>query len=221
MSLPKPPKISYTVKFDANGGEGKLPGDITAIAGEAFKDCKRLTSVVIPDSVTSIGYSAFYGCSKLTSVNIPDGVTSIGDSAFIKCSSLTNVSIPDSVTSIGSSAFEYCSSLQFNEYDNANYLGNESNPYFALIEANDSNITSCNINEATKMIVGRAFDNCDSLTTVTIPVSVVSIGQSVFRYLDNLKTVNYRGTKEQWNAISIGNYNDSLAKATINYNYTD
>ncbi len=186
------------MKFDANGGEGKLPGDITAIAGEAFKDCKRLTSVVIPDSVTSIEDYAFFGCSKLTSVDIPDGVACIGDSAFSSCSS-----------------------LQFNEYDNANYLGNESNPYFALIEANDSNITSCNINEATKMIVGRAFDNCDSLTTVTIPVSVVSIGQSVFRYLDNLKTVNYRGTKEQWNAISIGNYNDSLAKATINYNYTD
>lgn len=198
MSLPKPPKISYTVKFDANGGEGKLPGDITAIAGEAFKDCKRLTSVVIPDGVTSICHYTFEGCTSLTSVDIPD-----------------------SVTSIGSSAFEYCSSLQFNEYDNANYLGNESNPYFVLIKAKDENITSCNINETTKMIVGRAFSSCDSLTTVTIPVSVVYIGDSVFEYLGDLKTVNYRGTKEQWNAISIGNYNDSLAKATINYNYTD
>lgn len=186
------------MKFDANGGEGKLPGDITAIAGEAFKDCKRLTSVVIPDGVTSICHYTFEGCTSLTSVDIPD-----------------------SVTSIGSSAFEYCSSLQFNEYDNANYLGNESNPYFVLIKAKDENITSCNINETTKMIVGRAFSSCDSLTTVTIPVSVVYIGDSVFEYLGDLKTVNYRGTKEQWNAISIGNYNDSLAKATINYNYTD
>ncbi len=29
-------KISYTVKFDANGGEGKLPADITATAGGEF-----------------------------------------------------------------------------------------------------------------------------------------------------------------------------------------
>ena len=29
-------KISYTVKFDANGGEGKLPADITATVGEEF-----------------------------------------------------------------------------------------------------------------------------------------------------------------------------------------
>ncbi|WP_308687339.1 leucine-rich repeat domain-containing protein [uncultured Treponema sp.] len=188
------------MKFDANGGEGKLPGDITAIAGEAFKDCKRLTSVVIPDGVTSICHYTFEGCTSLTSVDIPE-----------------------SVTSIGSSAFSSCSSLQFNEYDNANYLGNESNPYFVLIKANDSNITSCNINETTKMIVGRAFSSCDSLTTVTIPASVVYIGDSVFEYLGDLKTVNYRGTKEQWNAISIGYYNSSLTASTttINYNYTD
>ena len=29
-------KISYTVKFDTNGGEGKLPGDLTATVGEEF-----------------------------------------------------------------------------------------------------------------------------------------------------------------------------------------
>jgi len=198
-----------------------IPNGATYIADNMFQNCSSLTSVTIPDSVTSIGYCAFEGCSKLASMTIPDGVTSIDSFAFEKCSSLTSVSIPDSITSIGGSAFNYCSNLKFNEFENANYLGNENNPYLVFIGVNDDYITSCNINETTKIISDFAFSGCDNLTSVTIPVSVISIGQDVFNYLDDLKTVNYRGTKEQWNAISIGNYNDSLANATINYNYTD
>ena len=36
-------------------------------------------------------------------------------------------------------------------------------------------------------------------------------------YCDGLTTVNYRGTQEQWNAITIGSDNDSLLNATINF----
>lgn len=200
-----------------------IPNGATSIADNMFNNCTSLTGVTIPDSVTSIGNYAFYGCSKLTSVNIPDGVTSIDSSAFEKCSSLTSVSIPNSITSIGDSAFDYCSNLKFNEFENANYLGNENNLYLVFIRVNDDYITSCNINTATKVIASCAFSSCDSLKIVTIPASVVYIGDSVFRHLDDLKTVNYRGTKEQWNAISIGDYNSSLTASTttINYNYTD
>ena len=196
-----------------------IPNSITYIADKMFWDCTSLTSVVIPDSVTSIGDYAFFGCSKLTSVDIPDGVTSIGEAAFQNCNALTSVVIPDSVTSIEDSGFRYCSNLKFNEYDNANYLGNKNNPYLVLIKVEDTSITSCNINKATKIISEPAFGSCYYLTSVTIPVSVISIGQSVFAYLEALTTVNYRGTEEQWNAISIDDHNDLLANATVNYNY--
>ena len=112
------------------------------INNEAFRSCESLTSVTIPDSVTSIEDSAFDGCTSLTSVTIPDGVTSIGDVVFRNCDSLTSVTIPSSVTSIGSYAFEGCYNLQYNEYDNALYLGNDENQYVVLIKAKDLRSTS-------------------------------------------------------------------------------
>ena len=163
---------------------------VTSIGSQAFDNCRSLTSVIIGNGVTSISKYAFSGCSSLTSVIIPDSVTSIGGGAFFGCHSLTSVTIPNSVTSIGGGAFYNCRSLKYNEYDNANYLGNESNPYLVLIEKKATNITSCNINTATKVIADGAFSGCSSLTSVTIGNGVTSIGKSAFENCRSLTSVS-------------------------------
>ncbi|MBR1891640.1 MAG: leucine-rich repeat domain-containing protein, partial [Clostridia bacterium] len=165
-----------------------------------------LTSVTIVNGVTSIPSGAFYNCSSLTSITIPDSVTSIGSSAFYNCSGLTSIVIPGSVTSIGSYAFNGCSSLKYNEYDNAYYLGNENNPYLALIKAKDKNITSCQINDNTKIIADNAFEYCSSLTSIVIPASVTSIGIEAFYYCSGLTSVYYDGDIAGWCNISFGGH---------------
>ncbi len=166
--------------------EGK---PVTSISYCAFEDCVNLTQVIIPDSVTSIGYGAFRNCTSLESVTIPDGMTSIGAYAFSGCTSLTSITIPDSVTSIGKGAFSGCTSLQYNEYDNAYYLGNDNNLYFVVIMAKSTSVTSCSIHDDTRVIGDGAFSSCDSLKSVTIPDSVTSIGANAFSSCDSLKSV--------------------------------
>lgn len=96
-------------------GAVKIPAYITAndqrikvtqIGANAFKNCKKITSVRIPATVTDIADNAFYGCKKLASVDIPASVTTIGKKAFYGCSKLKKVTIKSkSITQIGSGAF--------------------------------------------------------------------------------------------------------------------
>lgn len=68
-------------------------------------------------------------------------------------------------------------------------------------------------------IGGYAFQDCSSLTSVTIPDSVTNIGSGAFTNCSALETVYYGGSEEQKGQIAIGNYNDSLISATWVYNY--
>ncbi len=119
--------------------------------------------------------------------NLP--VTSIGGGAFNRCASLQNITIPNSVTSIDSSAFSGCDSLQYNEYDNGLYLGNNENKYLALVKAKDTNITSCETNSNTKIIVDYAFRDCAKLQSITIPNSVTSISSAAFGACASLQSI--------------------------------
>ena len=228
-----------------------IPDSVTSIGATAFDGCTGLTSITIPDSVTSIGDLAFQDCTDLTSINvasgnnyysdnngvlfnkkktalirypegksqtsytIPNSVTRIGYYAFEDCTGLTSITIPNSVTSIETGAFFYCTGLTSITIPNSvTRIG--SHAFFYC-----TGLTSITIPNSVTSIGWEAFEDCTGLTSITIPNSVTSIGDWAFRGCTGLKDVYYTGSKDEWEAISIGAGNGCLLNATIHYNGID
>ena len=186
-------------------GEG-----VTSIGIYTFSYLDSLRSVSIPASVTSIKDYAFDGCYKLTSVTIPDKVTSIGNYAFRKCYELTNIEIPNDVKSVGIGAFSDCSALTGitvgNEnayyYSDDGVLLNKDKTELHTYPAGKADTTYIIPNGVTN-INKYAFEGNGKLTSVTIPDSVTSIGESAFSEcgIRNIKIPN-SVTKIESNAFT-------------------
>ena len=145
------------------------------VAGEAYE---------IAEGTRVIGEGAFYKCSSLTSVTIPSSVISIGYGAFSGCTSLTSVSIPSSVKYVGGNVFDGTALYNdaSNWVDNVLYVDN------CLINAKRDLSGAYNIAEGTRVIAEQAF-SYTSLTSVTVPSSVVNIGPRAFASTDNLTDI--------------------------------
>ena len=209
---------------------------VTTIGNNAFSNCTSLANLTIGDSVTSIGNNAFYGCTSLTGLVLSDSVTSVGYSAFQNCTSLNSITLPGSLTSFGSDVFEGCTRLSdvtivgtyiidsmFDECDNLTSVTIEDSVTSIGREAfhGCSNLDKVTIGSGVTSIEYGAFYSCSNLTNIVIGDNVTSIAGSAFSFCDNLTNVYYRGSEEDWSAISISYGNENLTGATIHYNSTD
>ncbi len=116
-------------------------------------------------------------------------VTAILDNAFNGATNLQKITIPSSIKLVGENAFENCGKLKFNEVNGALYLGNDTNPYLVLVEAKETTITECVIDQNTIAICNDAFYDCTNLSVLTIPKKVTSIGSRAFYNCSRMSSI--------------------------------
>ena len=172
----------------------------TSIADYALYSCSNLTEFVISNNVTSIGSYAFWGCTYLASITIPANVSSIGDFAFQNCARLQNL---------------YYNATSLNDFDEVNAVftsvgqsivaGTTLNiganvtripAYIFLSSGTRPKIVTINFaeNSLCTSIGAHAFANLTALRTITLPESLVAIGNSAFRSCSALTTVYFNST---------------------------
>ncbi|MBQ9162637.1 MAG: leucine-rich repeat domain-containing protein [Clostridia bacterium] len=168
-----------------------IPSSIKAIGDEAFHNCDELTVVEIADGTQTIGVQAFTLCEKIKKVELPDSVKKIGKGAFWRCRGLESVIIPDGLEELGNYAFAGCDSLKMEKYNGAYYIGSSYNPYLILLKTVNRDVDFCQINDSTKFIHSEAFAECEKLTSIRIPSSVVEIGGEAFYRCSSLSAVEF------------------------------
>ncbi|GHV56792.1 hypothetical protein AGMMS49579_21790 [Spirochaetia bacterium] len=156
-------------RYKGNAAAVSIPATIggkpvVGIGGQAFSDCKDITSVSIPEGVISIGGTVFLDCTGLTSVSISASVTSIGFGAFLGCTGLTSI-----VVDTNNNHYTSRDDVLFNKKGSQliQYPAGKQERQYA-------------IPEGVTHIVSWAFIDCTSLSSVSIPGSVTRIWLDAF-----------------------------------------
>lgn len=150
--------------------------------------------VTVPGSikgmpVVAIDSGAFHYCDNMRSVTIPDSVVRIGGLAFSKCYALEHVTLGRGIREIDFSPFSFCEKMIYNKYKNGYYVGNEENPYLALVSMASEDAETVTIHPDTVVVCGSAMKGCSSLRELVVSDAVVSIGSYAFSYCSSLETL--------------------------------
>lgn len=227
--------------YTGAGGIVTIPGvtnglPVSNIGAGAFTN-KGLSSVTIPTSVTNIGYGAFASNSPISIVTIPYNVISIGDCAFYDCTSLGVFDFKGNAPSLGgTNVFTYDSNpnifylqgttgwgtnfggrttfvqTQWSFTSNnvaitiTSYVGSDNDvripaalnglPVTSIGTSAflDKTVTSVTIPDSVVNIGNDAFYQCTSLAGITIPAGVTNIGTYAFYDCTSLTGITIPGS---------------------------
>ena len=214
-----------------------IGNNISTIIPDEIDDCP----------VTHIGRSAFEGNTKLNAVVIPASVKSIAPDAFkgtslqkVKYKSTRADRLKINIGE-GNDALNSEDRMVYNSGTDLSYKIKsgqamiEGTRDFAEILFIPETIEGCPVTQ----ILGYAFEDCHATRVYVLPDSVTMIGYAGFQisnfdriiigsgvtYISNdafdgvndLTEVYYRGTREQWGAITIESGNESLLNARLNF----
>ena len=191
-----------------------IPASVERIGDDAFSNWTALQNLTFEEGsqLRSIGNSAFYRCEQLTQLNLPSELYSIGDRAFAGIN-IATLTIPRSVVYIKAYAFVSNSvygglqELIFENDSGLMEIGDEAFSWTrisrvaiprSVMTLGANAFRKCTYlsqvefgaNSNLQTIGGGAFAECTSLTRLTIPASVRSIGASVFEQSD-LTTITF------------------------------
>ena len=134
-----------------------------------------INKINIGDEVKVVPKNMF-SFSKITSITIPNSVIVIEDRAFSSCYNLSDVNIYSNIiTTIGNNVFSDTAyyNNETNWIDNSLYINN----YLFEIKAAEGDYV---VKDGTKVIADHIFDNRKNLTSLTVPDSVINIGDNTF-----------------------------------------
>ncbi len=194
-----------------------LGNALTTINQLAFMECTALTNIQLPQTLDYIGESAFGNCTSLLKIVLPDSLTTLGHLAFINCTSLKHITVGSGLTEVSwsfmgchiteicnnsdlsSSAFGSDALHVYSSAEGESYITIQEDRYVFYDDGTVVYLVGClgegklelpeSYNGGTYMLGDFVFIGRESLTEVTIPDNVTSIGKVTFQLCTSLEKV--------------------------------
>ena len=173
----------------------RLPEGLTTMGNETFYADDALESVYLPSTLRTMGSGTFSGCEYLTDVTFAEGFTieRLAVDTFRDCDYLEEITLPASLTEVTGEVDE-----------NGSYTGLFEGLYY---------LTKVTFAEGSRCVeIGPgAFAN-SSLSEITLPASLTTIGHSAFRGTE-LESIVIPRTVTRIDAYAF--YNTSLSEVQL------
>ena len=215
VTLPEGMTVLGEYAFAESGiMEIDLPQALERIEEGTFYRCKNLKTIHIPDNVIHIGPRAFAQSSDLESITFHETskLPRIGIYAFAQ-SGITSFRVPANVYTIAQSAFEKCTNLKtitfaensrlesisaymLNGCENLETITFEQGSALKQIQAHGlegmDKLTSVDFGNAKiREIDNFAFRFCGSLTSLSLPDSLQSVGRYAFYCCESMTQLTF------------------------------
>ena len=181
-----------------------IPASVTSIGNFAFQSCTKLEYVyVLPTTPPTIGYNPFNACNALTAIVVPaaayeDYVTGWSSYQSKLKKNSGNCGTTGSESSVTWSYNPTTKTLTISGTGQMMYYGSaegSDNKYHSTAPWSylDSEIQKVIVEDGVTYIGSYAFAYCTALTSVSLPASVIALGDYVC-YSSNVTRIDIPGT---------------------------
>ncbi len=176
------------------------PEGVTAIAAQAFADCKKLGNVVLRENVTSVGADAFTGCDKLMAVyvwhlkNTSEEKDCDIDSTVLNSENIIYYIVADSTLSTNSSPKEVTIGKTTEDYDyklegGQNCIINRAGTELDLTVLNNTGLYKITCIGTNAFYQADEGEKRNNLKSIIIPEGVTTVNGGFLRYNQCLESV--------------------------------
>jgi len=178
--------------------EGAIPKyrivDGRIVADQAYYHRMDLGDVALQDGIREVGEFS-YARSSLRSIVLPQGVEKISYGAFYHCDALERMVLPDTIRCVEPKAF---SSTPWVE----NFLDGRTGEGDFLVEggvlaAYRGTKENAEVPEGVRVIAAEVFRNHTEIKSVTLPESLLVIGEGAFEGCGSLRQITFGGNEEE------------------------
>ncbi len=181
MEVPKDSRYRTMATFVENV-EFKDGSAITNLADGAFYNMKNLKEVTLPEGMISIGEQCFYN-SGLEVINLPASLTMYDTlSWYTGTAPLRVINVAEGNDSLVTYEDSLYQTIPLTETEMLYMLLKQPEAKAGIFKENTVAINSC------------AFENYSTVTEITIPDTVVVLGDAVFMSCSSLETINIGNT---------------------------